>query len=114
MLHRGIRQNAAGAIYRLGLALSDLNEPEHCLKCGDEWVFGPGEPYEQQGDEWGCTGITLCHEERIPSMDSFNRLQQGCRHIIFRHEALRTGGSCLHGDKTSDLRGNQNHACTHS
>jgi predicted GH43/DUF377 family glycosyl hydrolase len=37
-------------MYRLGLALFDLHTPEKCLKRGDEWVFGPEEPYERQGD----------------------------------------------------------------
>ncbi|NLF49863.1 MAG: glycosidase, partial [Leptolinea sp.] len=32
------------------LALFDLEEPEHCLKRGDEWVFAPQEPYELRGD----------------------------------------------------------------
>ena len=30
--------------------LFDLETPEHCLKRGDEWVFGPEEPYEINGD----------------------------------------------------------------
>ncbi|NLF51828.1 MAG: glycosidase [Leptolinea sp.] len=50
VIYHGVRQNAAGAIYRLGLALFDLEEPEHCLKRGDEWVFAPQEPYELRGD----------------------------------------------------------------
>ena len=50
VIYHGVRHNAAGPIYRLGLALFDLNEPERCLKRGDEWVFGPQEPYEQHGD----------------------------------------------------------------
>ena len=50
MIYQGVKLNAAGAIYRLGRALFDLNEPERCLKRGDEWVFGPEEPYEQHGD----------------------------------------------------------------
>jgi len=50
VIYHGVRQNAAGSIYRLGLALFDLNAPEICLKRGDEWVFGPQEPYEQRGD----------------------------------------------------------------
>jgi len=37
-------------MYRLGLALFDLNKPEILLKRGSEWVFAPQEPYEQRGD----------------------------------------------------------------
>jgi predicted GH43/DUF377 family glycosyl hydrolase len=53
--------NASGAIYRLGLALFDLDKPEICLKRSDEWIFGPEEAYEQRGDvdnvvfPCGCT-----------------------------------------------------------
>jgi predicted GH43/DUF377 family glycosyl hydrolase len=50
MIYHGIRQNAAGAIYRLGLALFDLDDPERCIKRGDEWVFSPEELYEMRGD----------------------------------------------------------------
>ncbi len=50
MIYHGVRQTAAGAIYRLGLALFDLKQPELCLKRGDEWIFGPQEPYEVRGD----------------------------------------------------------------
>jgi predicted GH43/DUF377 family glycosyl hydrolase len=50
VLYHGVKLNVAGAIYRLGLALFDLNAPDHCLKRGDEWVFDPEEPYERHGD----------------------------------------------------------------
>ena len=50
VIYHGVRQTAAGAIYRLGLALFDLQAPERCLKRGDEWIFGPQEVYEQRGD----------------------------------------------------------------
>jgi predicted GH43/DUF377 family glycosyl hydrolase len=50
VLYHGVKQTAAGCIYRLGMALFDLHTPEHCIKRGDEWVFGPEEPYEQHGD----------------------------------------------------------------
>jgi predicted GH43/DUF377 family glycosyl hydrolase len=49
-IYHGVKQNAAGSIYRLGLALFDLKNPEICLKRGDEWVLGPVEPYEVNGD----------------------------------------------------------------
>jgi predicted GH43/DUF377 family glycosyl hydrolase len=50
VIYHGVRQNAAGSIYRLGVALFDLHAPEICLKRGDEWIFGPEEPYERRGD----------------------------------------------------------------
>jgi beta-1,2-mannobiose phosphorylase / 1,2-beta-oligomannan phosphorylase len=50
MIYHGVRVTAAGSIYRLGLALFELNHPERCLLRGDEWVFAPEEEYERQGD----------------------------------------------------------------
>jgi len=50
VIYHGVRMTVAGGLYRLGLALFDLHTPERCLKRGDEWVFGPEEPYERHGD----------------------------------------------------------------
>jgi predicted GH43/DUF377 family glycosyl hydrolase len=50
VIYHGVRQTAAGALYRLGLALFDLHNPERCLKRSDNWIFGPEEPYERRGD----------------------------------------------------------------
>ena len=50
VIYHGVRQTAAGSIYRLGLALFDLQAPESCITRGDEWIFGPQEVYEQRGD----------------------------------------------------------------
>ncbi len=50
VIYHGVRQTAAGSIYRLGLALFDLQAPDRCLKRGDEWMFGPEEDYERHGD----------------------------------------------------------------
>jgi predicted GH43/DUF377 family glycosyl hydrolase len=49
-IYHGVKLNAAGAIYRLGLALFDLDEPERCIKRSDEWFYCPEEPYERRGD----------------------------------------------------------------
>jgi predicted GH43/DUF377 family glycosyl hydrolase len=49
-IYHGVRQTASGSIYRLGLALFDLEHPEICLQRGDSWMFGPEEPYERGGD----------------------------------------------------------------
>ena len=49
-IYHGVRQTASGSIYRLGLALFDLNQPEICLQRGDSWMFSPEAPYERGGD----------------------------------------------------------------
>lgn len=46
MIYYGVKHNASGVIYRLGLALFDLEDPEVCIKRGDEWVFDPDALYE--------------------------------------------------------------------
>ena len=50
VIYHGVKQSCGGCIYRLGLALFDLNKPELCLMRGSEWVFTPEENYEQHGD----------------------------------------------------------------
>jgi predicted GH43/DUF377 family glycosyl hydrolase len=49
MIYHGVRQTASGSIYRLGLALFDLEHPEIWQR-GDSWMFGPEAPYERAGD----------------------------------------------------------------
>ncbi len=48
--YHGVRVTGGGVIYRLGLALLDLEDPSRVIHRGDEWVFGPQEIYERQGD----------------------------------------------------------------
>ena len=50
MIYHGVRRTAAGSLYRLGLALLDLETPDHCLLRGDSWIFGPETEYERHGD----------------------------------------------------------------
>lgn len=50
ILYHGVKNTAAGAIYRLGLALLDIDTPSKVLKRSNEWIFGPEEPYEKFGD----------------------------------------------------------------
>lgn len=49
-LYHGVRHTAGGAIYRLGLALLDLEDPTRVLRRSRDWVFGPQEGYEREGD----------------------------------------------------------------
>lgn len=50
MIYHGVRHTASGSIYRLGLALFDLEKPDVCLQRGESWIFGPEAPYERTGD----------------------------------------------------------------
>ncbi len=50
MLYHGVRHTASGALYRLGAALLDREDPAQCLRRGDAWIFGPEAPYEMRGD----------------------------------------------------------------
>lgn len=50
ILYHGVRVTAGGCLYRLGLALLDLECPWRVLRRSDEWVFAPETSYERQGD----------------------------------------------------------------
>jgi predicted GH43/DUF377 family glycosyl hydrolase len=50
MIYHGVRQTASGSIYRLGLALFDLERPDVCLQRGNSWVLSPEASYERGGD----------------------------------------------------------------
>ena len=53
LFYHGVRMTTAGAIYRMGLALLDLEEPWKVLRRSDEWILGPRAPYERIGDVGG-------------------------------------------------------------
>ncbi|HEV8067990.1 MAG TPA: hypothetical protein VGP76_09640 [Planctomycetaceae bacterium] len=50
LMYHGVRATAGGCLYRLGLALLDLEDPRRVIRRSDEWIFAPEEPYERQGD----------------------------------------------------------------
>jgi predicted GH43/DUF377 family glycosyl hydrolase len=62
VIYHGVRQTASGSIYRLGVALFDLERPEVCLRRGDSWIFGPEAPYERGGDVVFPCGQTIDHD----------------------------------------------------
>ena len=58
MFYHGVRRTSAGEIYRIGMALLDLEEPWHVLRRSEEWVLGPKERYERIGDVSDVTFVT--------------------------------------------------------
>jgi predicted GH43/DUF377 family glycosyl hydrolase len=50
VIYHGVRESCAGCLYRLGLALFELESPDVCIRRGLTWIFTPEEPYERFGD----------------------------------------------------------------
>ncbi len=55
VLYHGVRLTASGSLYRVGMALLDLDDPGRIIRRSESWVFGPEEPYEFVGDVPGVT-----------------------------------------------------------
>jgi predicted GH43/DUF377 family glycosyl hydrolase len=48
-IYHGVFETMDGAVYRLGVALHDLEDPAKILGVADEWILQPEEPYEVTG-----------------------------------------------------------------
>jgi predicted GH43/DUF377 family glycosyl hydrolase len=50
LIYHGVKETIAGGIYRVGLALTDIDEPMRVLHRLPEWILGPSVACERQGD----------------------------------------------------------------
>jgi predicted GH43/DUF377 family glycosyl hydrolase len=50
VIYHGVRTTMSGSLYRVGLALLDLENPALVRRRSDEWVLSPQAPYERVGD----------------------------------------------------------------
>ncbi|HDR50668.1 MAG TPA: glycosidase, partial [Mariniphaga anaerophila] len=48
-IYHGVFPTMDGSVYRLGVALHDLNDPAKILGVGDNWILQPEEPHEITG-----------------------------------------------------------------
>jgi predicted GH43/DUF377 family glycosyl hydrolase len=65
IIYHGVRSTASGSLYRVGLALLDLEEPWKVICRCEEWLLSPRESYERVGDVPGVifpTGAVV-HQE---------------------------------------------------
>ena len=85
VLYHGVRKTAAGCLYRLGVALFNLETPERCLRRGDSWIFGPEESYERYGDVDNV--VFPCGYTVLPDGDTIHLYYGGADSCI----ALATG-----------------------
>lgn len=48
-IYHGVFPTMDGTVYRLGVALHDLTEPDRVLGVADEWIISPEDPWELTG-----------------------------------------------------------------
>ena len=48
-IYHGVFQTMSGSVYRLGVALHDLNDPSKILGVSDQWIIQPEDPCEVSG-----------------------------------------------------------------
>lgn len=48
-IYHGVFETMSGVVYRLGVALHDLNDPSIILGVADEWILQPEDPWEITG-----------------------------------------------------------------
>ena len=48
-IFHGVYTTMSGAVYRLGAALHDLNDPGHVIGVSDQWILQPEDPWEISG-----------------------------------------------------------------
>jgi beta-1,4-mannooligosaccharide/beta-1,4-mannosyl-N-acetylglucosamine phosphorylase len=49
LIYHGVKEVARSLVYRLGLAVLDLDDPRRLVRRASEWAFGPETPFEQRG-----------------------------------------------------------------
>lgn len=50
LVYHGVKDTVSGQLYRIGLALLDLEEPMRVLRRLPNWILSPLAPYERSGD----------------------------------------------------------------
>jgi predicted GH43/DUF377 family glycosyl hydrolase len=108
VIYHGVRHTPSGCLYRLGLALFDLENPEKCLLRGDSWMFGPEAEYERNGDVNDV--VFPCGYTTDPDGDMLNIYYGAadCSIALARAsvrsllEWLDTNGSVDHGRRSGD------------
>ena len=48
-IYHGVYPTMDGSVYRLGVALHDIEDPARIIGVGDDWILQPEEPYELTG-----------------------------------------------------------------
>jgi len=108
MIYHGVRKTPSSSIYRLGLALFDLQQPEICLSRSDSWMFAPEAEYERDGDVEDV--VFPCGYTLAPDGDTVN-LYYGAADssIALAHGSIRSLLTWLDANSHSEHSGDRRH-----
>lgn len=69
LIYHGVRVTASGSLYRIGIALLDLEDPTRIIYRSNRWIFGPEEEQDFLGDVPGVTFPTgLIYKDETQSL----------------------------------------------
>ena len=74
-IYHGVFETMDGAVYRLGVALHDLDDPGKIIGISDEWVLAPEDPWEITGSPSYsslCTSLPCTAFSRSTAASRFN------------------------------------------
>lgn len=78
-IYHGVFETMAGAVYRMGVALHDLEDPAQIIGIADEWILEPQDPWERVGyvnNVVFCCGAILLDDQKTL------RLYWGCADTV--------------------------------
>ena len=79
-IFHGVFQTMAGSVYRLGVALHDLENPTKIIAVGDKWILQPEETYEITG--YVPNVVFSCGA--IPEIDGSIKIYWGAADTVMR------------------------------
>jgi beta-1,2-mannobiose phosphorylase / 1,2-beta-oligomannan phosphorylase len=78
-VYHGVKEMAAGPLYRAGLVLFDLEDPAKVIRRSPQWVLGPAADYETHGDVPNVVFPTgMIHDEETGDLRLYYGAADSC------------------------------------
>jgi len=77
-IFHGVYPTMSGSVYRMGVALHDLERPEVLVGASDSWILEPTDPWERSGY---VPNVVFC-AAAVPEGDGLLRLYWGCADTV--------------------------------
>jgi len=78
-VYHGVKEMAAGPLYRAGLVLFDLENPAKVIRRSPQWILGPAADYETHGDVPNVVFPTgMIHDEETDDLRLYYGAADSC------------------------------------